>query len=48
MVKSIRSYVVETDSGAYLRNRRFIKAAFSRVQKKTAVALRVDTGHHKG
>ena len=43
-VKSIRnggrSYVVETDSGAaYLRNRRFIKAATARV---TVVALRVE------
>ena len=35
------SYVVETDSGAaYLRNRRFIKAAVARV---TEVALRVET-----
>ena len=45
VIKSIRnsgrSYVVETDSGAaYLRNRRFIKAAVARV---TEVALRVET-----
>ena len=45
VIKSIRnggrSYVVETDGGAaYLRNRRFIKAAVARV---TEVALRVET-----
>ena len=38
-----RSYVVETESGAaYLRNRRFIKAAACRMRQKTVVALRAD------
>ena len=37
VIKSIRnggrSYVVETENGAYLRNRRFIKAAACRTRK---------------
>ena len=47
VIKSIRdggrSYVVETDGGAYLRNRRFIKAAACRVRQEEAVALRTTT-----
>ena len=45
VIKSVRnngrSYVVETDSGAaYLRNRRYIKAAVARIK---VVALRTET-----
>ena len=38
-----RSYVVETDGGTYLRNRRFIKAAACRVRQEEAVALKTTT-----
>ena len=45
VVKSIRghgkSYVVETNSGAYLRNRRYIRAASSRVKHEVDRALRL-------
>ena len=42
-----RSFVVETNSGAaYLRNRRFIKAAACRT-KQIAVALRASATPHK-
>ena len=51
VVKSIRnngrSYVVETESGAaYLRNRRFIKAATCRIRQEV-VALRTTTDKEK-
>ena len=44
VIKSIRdggrSFVVETGSGAYLRNRRYIKAASSRIRQEVAEAIR--------
>ena len=52
VVKSIRnsgkSYVVETNSGAYLRNRRYIKAASSRVKHEVDRALRLAALSKKG
>ena len=43
-IKSIRdggrSYVVETSGGAYLRNRRYIKAASSRIKHEVTQAIR--------
>ena len=51
-IKSIRnsgkSYVVETNSGAYLRNRRYIKAASSRVKHEVDRALRLAALSKKG
>ena len=52
-IKSIRnggrSYVVKTESGAaYLRNRRFIKAAACRIRQERVVALRADASHGQG
>ena len=44
VIKSIRnmgrSYVVETENGAYLRNRRFIKAAACRTRKMEVAVKR--------
>ena len=44
VIKSIRdggkSYVVETSGGAYLRNRRYIKAASSRIKHEIAGSVR--------
>ena len=53
IIKSIRnggrSYVVETESGAaYLRNRRFIKAAACRIRQERVVALRADASPGQG